>query len=75
MEFLPPERLCSDFFSEGTQVKDILKESFANLCGRKPENWWGGAMPPKTKIGDRLAAEAWVGIPPFCPNFVSISPL
>ncbi len=68
MELLAPERLCSDFFSEGTQVKDIPKKSFGNLCGRKPVNWSGGAMLPMIKIGKGLAAVAWVGFPPSRPK-------
>ena len=68
MEFQSQMRLCRDIFSDGTQVKYIPSESFGNLAVEGLDQVAGGAISPVEKIERRLAAVAWVGIPPSRPQ-------
>ena len=63
MEFMPPERLCRDFFSGGTQVKDIPRNGLGNLAVEGLDRGHGEAVSTGDKIERRLAAVAWVGNP------------
>ncbi len=63
MEFMPPERLCGDLFSVGTQVKYYPENKYWYPCGRRLDPSNGGAISKMAKIECRLAAEAWVGNP------------